>query len=62
MADNLCGRMLTVSSGRSEKQGDAGVNYATQKNLLRQVRFPLIDYDVTLEDLNGPLNFLKQIT
>ena len=40
--------MLTVWSRRSEKQGDAGVNYAAQKNLLRQVRFPLLDYDVTL--------------
>ena len=54
--------MLTVLSRKSEKQGDAGLNYATQKNLMRQVRFPLLEYDATLEDLHGPLNFFKQIT
>ena len=49
--------MLTVLSRRSEKQVDAGLNYATQKDVMRQVRFPLPEYDVTLEDLHGPLNF-----
>ena len=37
MADNLRGRMLTVSSRRGEKQGDA--NSTAYKDLLKQVKF-----------------------
>ena len=39
MADNLRGRMLTVSSRRGENQGDAVVNSTAYKDLLKQVKF-----------------------
>ena len=40
MADHLRGRLLSVSSRRSEKQGDTEVNSAAYKDLLRHVQFP----------------------
>ena len=39
MANHLRGRLLAVSSRRSEKRGDTEVNSAANKDILRQVKF-----------------------
>ena len=59
MADHLRGRLLSVSSRRSEKQGDTEVNSAAYKDLLRHVQFPKEEWPSNYNDEPNYLLKLK---